>query len=130
MAEIESEISDAQDQSVCCCYRIDSGRRRRMGSVDYQSACRPFDRSWDRTVQTNDERKGTACCGVCRLYLRIPLNDQQTESLLPSRRGQPLDGLRPASKMAVCGYCCSARPLMDANGQFRKDIRWKLFVLR
>jgi len=27
-------------------------------------------------------------------------NGQQAESLLPSRRGQPLDGLRPASKMA------------------------------
>jgi hypothetical protein len=33
--------------------------------------------------------------GVCRLHLRVPLNGQQTESLLPSRRGQPLDGLHP-----------------------------------
>jgi len=70
------ENSDAHEQytSVCRYRRFACDWFRSMGGFAHQCACFPFDRTGASTVPTNDEHKGTANGGVCRLHLRVPLN--------------------------------------------------------
>src|SRR6516164_364273 len=95
-----------------------------MGGLDHHRPCRPFDRSWDQTVPTDAERKGTAYRGIHRLYLCVP---NKLNFLLPSRRSQPLDGLRPASQMAPGPF--HYRTYLDAHVFPKSNPSFKTVVL-
>ena len=79
-----------QYMSVCRYRRFACDWFRSMGGLAHQCACFPFDRTGDSSVPTNDERKGTANGGVCRLHVRVQLSVAlRSESRRPSRMMRP-----------------------------------------
>ena len=102
--------SDAQDLSVCCCRRINLGRRRRMAGLSHLRACPRSRGSRGRSVTTHDESKGSACGGVCRPYLRLSLNGSRPTNTR-SCRPRPQPGQRPVRPLpARAALHARARP--------------------
>jgi hypothetical protein len=83
----------------------------------HRECCR-YRRQRNRTAPSDDEGKRTARRALCRLYLRVQLNS----SFLPSRRGQPLDGLRPASQMTPGLFHYRAIPIAGSRRSPRSGV--------